>query len=63
MADDVIKEVVHAASGDMFDVLSMLEGLRGMFAAQRLEGTLADRLARQAMQRLEAIQRTLDPHI
>lgn len=63
MADDVLNDVVHAASGDMFDVLAMLEGLRGIFAAQRQEGTPPDRLVRQAMARIEAIQATFDPHI
>ena len=63
MTDATLQEVAHIASGEMFDVMALLQGLRGMFAAERQEGTLPDRLVRQAMERLEAIQATLDPHI
>lgn len=58
-----LKEVAHGASDDLFDVIAMLRGARGILAGQRNEGAEVDRLIRQAMERIDQIHSAFDPHI
>ncbi|MBS0308490.1 MAG: hypothetical protein JSS58_05920 [Proteobacteria bacterium] len=56
-----LKDVAHSQSNELWDVIALLEGAQMMpFENQ---GESGERLIRQAIEKIQAIQKAFDPYI
>lgn len=66
MADSTkidLYEVAHAANDALFDVSAILTAARLALKSKDMNRGDIERVIRQAVSRVEQIQRTFDPHI